>query len=164
VQTLETQLAADRFQRIKAPQIWRATGATLRDLRWQTRPIQDRRRMVDSWAARIFSWPVRNGNAALPQLIEAFSRGAVPILEHPEFLDPPLQHNVNCLVFHVPDELVNVMEHAFHPDRTRSADCARAPMSIIRLISRPAALRNVPQPATFAGRRVADAYRIPRGV
>jgi hypothetical protein len=47
-------------------------------------------------------------------LIEAMSRGAVPILEHPELLTPPLQHNVNCLVFRGSDSLREVMEHAFH--------------------------------------------------
>ena len=44
---------------------------------------------------------------------EALSRGAVPVLEHPEFLDPPLEHNVNCLVFHGRDELVKTFEQIF---------------------------------------------------
>jgi hypothetical protein len=46
-------------------------------------------------------------------LIEALARGTVPILEHPEFLDPPLEHNVNCLVFHGPDELLQTFTKAF---------------------------------------------------
>jgi hypothetical protein len=46
-------------------------------------------------------------------LVECLSRGAVPILEHPEYLDPPLQHNVNCLVFHRADELAKIFEQAF---------------------------------------------------
>jgi hypothetical protein len=32
-------------------------------------------------------------------LIEAMSVGVVPILEHPEFLNPPLEHKVNAIIF-----------------------------------------------------------------
>ena len=46
-------------------------------------------------------------------LVEALSRGTVPILEHPEFLDPPLRHNVNCLAFSGPEQLIKVAENAF---------------------------------------------------
>ena len=45
-------------------------------------------------------------------LIEAMGRATVPILEHPEFLDPPLQHNLNCLVFRGREELVRTLEQA----------------------------------------------------
>ena len=46
-------------------------------------------------------------------LIESLSQGVVPILEHPEFLDPPLQHGVNCLVFQGRDELVSTLNKVF---------------------------------------------------
>jgi hypothetical protein len=56
-------------------------------------------------------------------LIESLSRGVVPILEHPEFLDPPLEHGVNCLVFRGRDELVKTFERVFQ----------LAPAEILRL-------------------------------
>ena len=46
-------------------------------------------------------------------LVEALSRGAVPILEHPEYLDPPLEHDVNCLVFHGREELLKTFDRVF---------------------------------------------------
>jgi hypothetical protein len=49
-------------------------------------------------------------------LVESLSQGVVPILEHPEFLDPPLQHGVNCLVFHGRDELIATLNKAFELD------------------------------------------------
>lgn len=50
-------------------------------------------------------------------LVESLSRGLVPVLEHPEFLDPPLEHNVNCLSFHGPKELVEIAERIFQLDQ-----------------------------------------------
>jgi hypothetical protein len=50
-------------------------------------------------------------------LIESLSRGVVPILEHPEFLDPPLEHNVNCLSFRGPEELIKTVERTFQMDQ-----------------------------------------------
>ena len=44
---------------------------------------------------------------------EAMAVGAVPILEYPEYLDPPLKHGVNCLAFTGPDELLRIMRRAF---------------------------------------------------
>jgi len=46
-------------------------------------------------------------------VIEALARGAVPILEHPEYFQPSLEHNENCLVFRGSDELVRMVERAF---------------------------------------------------
>lgn len=46
-------------------------------------------------------------------VIEALARGAVPILEHPEYFEPALEHDVNCLVFRGPHELVQMVERAF---------------------------------------------------
>ena len=49
-------------------------------------------------------------------LVESMSRAAIPILEHPEYLDPPLQHNVNCLVFNGPESLLAVLKLALDMD------------------------------------------------
>jgi hypothetical protein len=46
-------------------------------------------------------------------LIESMARGVVPILEHPEFLDPPLQHDENCLVFQGREQLIKTFERVF---------------------------------------------------
>jgi hypothetical protein len=56
-------------------------------------------------------------------LIEAMSRAAVPILEHPEFLEPRLKDGVNCLVFHGREQLMATMERALR----------MAPDEIVRL-------------------------------
>ena len=50
-------------------------------------------------------------------LIEALSRGVIPILEHPEYLDPPMEHGLNCIVFHGPDELVAAVKRALSCDK-----------------------------------------------
>jgi hypothetical protein len=50
-------------------------------------------------------------------LIESLSRGAVPILEHPEFLDPPLEHGVNCLSFKGRSELLKTFAQALQLDQ-----------------------------------------------
>lgn len=39
-------------------------------------------------------------------VIEAMSVGAIPILEHPEFFNPPLEHGVNSIVFSGEQDLV----------------------------------------------------------
>jgi hypothetical protein len=52
-------------------------------------------------------------------LVEALARAAVPILEHPEFLEPPLEHDVNCLVFRGRDELLRTFDRVLElgPDQ-----------------------------------------------
>ena len=46
-------------------------------------------------------------------LVEALARGSVPILEHPEFLEPAMTHDVNCLEFKGQDELIATFERIF---------------------------------------------------
>ena len=46
-------------------------------------------------------------------VVEAMAVGAIPILEYPEYLEPPLKHGVNCLVFSGPQELLRIMRRAF---------------------------------------------------
>jgi hypothetical protein len=122
--TLEAELAPDRFRRIENAaglngRAGEPPGFFLAD--------SDRFRIPET------EWLETLGRAdfflACPgmdmplchNLIEALSRGTVPILEHPEFLDPPLQHNVNCLVFRGPAGLVNTLEHTFQlaPEQIR---------------------------------------------
>jgi hypothetical protein len=121
VQTLERQLVADRFRRI-------TTDGDLRGTNGHPGFV-----LADGYKIPQTEWLDVLGRAdfflACPgmemplchNLVEALSRGAVPIIEHPEFLDPRLEHNLNCLVFRGPDELVNTVERAFQlgPDQIR---------------------------------------------
>lgn len=45
-------------------------------------------------------------------LIEALAAGSVPILQYGEYLDPPLEHGVNCLAFDSPGELIATLHWA----------------------------------------------------
>jgi hypothetical protein len=45
-------------------------------------------------------------------LIESMSVGVIPILEHPEFLNPPLQHGINCITFSGGDDLIVKIKEA----------------------------------------------------
>jgi hypothetical protein len=45
-------------------------------------------------------------------LVEAMASGAVPILEYPEYLEPPLRDGVNCLLFSGADGLLKTMRRA----------------------------------------------------
>ncbi len=45
-------------------------------------------------------------------IAEAMAVGAIPILEYPEYLDPPLKNGVNCLAFAGGDDLLRVMRGA----------------------------------------------------
>lgn len=44
--------------------------------------------------------------------IEALAVGSVPIIQYPELFYPPLEHNVNCLVYKNKQELVDVLKRA----------------------------------------------------
>ena len=47
-------------------------------------------------------------------LVEAMSVGTIPILNYPEWLSPKPTHGVNCLTYSTIDELIQVVEYAFH--------------------------------------------------
>lgn len=47
-------------------------------------------------------------------LIEAMSVGVIPILEHPEFMNPPLEDGINALVFNGETELINKIKEAIN--------------------------------------------------
>ena len=59
-------------------------------------------------------------------VVEAMSVGAIPILEYPEYLEPPLKHGVNCLVFSGPEELVRIMRRAFQMKPSQIAAMRKA--------------------------------------
>lgn len=46
--------------------------------------------------------------------IEALAVGSVPIIQYPELFYPPLEHNVNCLVYKNKQELVDVLKRAMN--------------------------------------------------
>lgn len=46
--------------------------------------------------------------------IEALAVGTVPIIQYPELFHPPLEHNVNCLVYKDKQELVEIVARAMH--------------------------------------------------
>ncbi|MGJ8677474.1 MAG: hypothetical protein ACSHX0_08150 [Akkermansiaceae bacterium] len=45
-------------------------------------------------------------------LIEALAAGSIPILQYPQYLDPPLTHGKNCLVFNDKQELISAISNA----------------------------------------------------
>lgn len=47
-------------------------------------------------------------------IVEAMAAGTIPITEYPEFLDPPLEHMKNCIVFSGKDDLVKKMRMVFN--------------------------------------------------
>ena len=57
---------------------------------------------------------------------EAMAVGTIPILEYPEYLDPPLRHGVNCLAFTGPDELLRIMRRAFQMKPAQIATMRKA--------------------------------------
>jgi hypothetical protein len=59
-------------------------------------------------------------------IAEAMAVGTIPILEYPEYLDPPLKHGVNCLAFTGPDELLGIMRRAFQMKATQIASMRKA--------------------------------------
>jgi hypothetical protein len=59
-------------------------------------------------------------------VVEAMASGAIPILEYPEYLDPPLQDGVNCLAFSGPKELLGAVTRAFQSNSSQIAPMRRA--------------------------------------
>jgi hypothetical protein len=55
--------------------------------------------------------------------VESMAMGTVPILEHPEYFDPPLEDGINCLAFSGRKGLLEAMARAF----------VMAPQDIVRL-------------------------------
>ena len=45
-------------------------------------------------------------------LIEALAAGAIPILQYPQYLEPPLENGVNCLTFNNEEELLMAVNKA----------------------------------------------------
>ena len=44
--------------------------------------------------------------------VEALAVGTIPILQYPQYFNPPLIHGVNCLTYNSGDELINVISSA----------------------------------------------------
>ena len=47
-------------------------------------------------------------------LVEAIAAGSIPILEYPDYLHPGLTHEENCLAFHGPEELLEMIQRALN--------------------------------------------------
>jgi len=97
-------------------------------------------------------------------LVEALSRGTVPVLEHPEFLDPPLEPDVNCLAFNGREGLLKLFERIMQLNASEIARLRRGAYAYYEAHL---------APGRFAGRVLAlphspvhllmNAYRTPRG-
>ncbi|MDP0490487.1 MAG: hypothetical protein Q7Q71_05510 [Verrucomicrobiota bacterium JB023] len=96
-------------------------------------------------------------------LIESLSLGTIPILQYPQYLDPPLQHGENCLVFENEDDLLLIVASAIRMPTEEIARLSKAAVDYYeehlapgrffrRLMSRPGE-----NPTVFV-----NAYRVPR--
>ncbi len=65
-------------------------------------------------------------------VVEAMAVGAIPILEYPEYLDPPLRDGVNCLAFVGPEGLLEAMRRALKMDRPEILQLRRAALAYYR--------------------------------
>lgn len=62
-------------------------------------------------------------------LIEALMTGTIPILEYPEYMDPPLSDGVNCLVFAGKENLVATIEKALGLDEATKTTISKNAMA-----------------------------------
>jgi hypothetical protein len=49
-------------------------------------------------------------------IVEGMSVGCIPILEHPEYFDPPLRDNSNCIIFSGKEGLLSAVRRCLHMD------------------------------------------------
>lgn len=59
-------------------------------------------------------------------LIEALAVGTIPILEYPQYLEPPLQDGINCLVYSGADELISTIKRAENLDAEQVSKYSQA--------------------------------------
>ena len=98
-------------------------------------------------------------------LIEALAAGSIPILQYPQYLDPPLENGKNCLVFNDESELDTVLQKALNMERDN-----------IRLLQLNIAsyYQNHLEPGTFTQKLInsqsaasslyLNAYHVPKGI
>jgi len=61
-------------------------------------------------------------------LIEALAMGAIPILQYPQYMTPPLTDNVNCLRYQDAEDLIKVINTALQlslADKRKLSDNAK---------------------------------------